>query len=1358
MPGGLRLVITPHRTSLLGATGEELAATSVSESVERRVDDLLWRLGRARLGGSSAEVDYRLRLVGEALGEIFCAGPVGEALATSIAEERTIPIGVRADDPSLRDLPWEACILPGLTRPLALETGFNIYREVSRGGAALPELRAPLRIVAVLAALDDGPPLNLDAEVEHIHQALSFPLRLADSRVRLVSPGTLAAVRDAIAEGPFHVAHLSCHALPGSVVLEDEEGVGVLVSAADLAIALRGIALLVLAGCSTAVGGENLPALARDLVAAGIPAVVAMGGPVSDDFSLRLAGHFYRNLTTSDEPDPLTALSAARRELEAARLASTADGGRTELVEWATPVLFQGGPPRPLFRLADGIDSNVPDVPSTNKSLVGRRAELHSLSVYLNGRSLLVLHGIEGIGKTQLAKHLVSLLRTAGQRTITVEGEINAADLRSLDRPAILLCDRFEVNLMREGLRGYSVRNKEIADLLGEWSQEPDPVTIIFTSRYPFQLGHGHTELVTLFQPTLLGKASVALLAFRLPTLNALPDGDRADAMEAIGGHPYALEVLEAELASGSGLREAVDSCIQTMAAHCKLDHGLAQLDAITRTVLLHAAAYRISVTESALFTRPADAWVAPEACEEALSAFIAEGLVIQQPSTPDGTPMLLVPRWLATALENRADPDDVRQAHRFAAFTYHMELNALHENHVERDDAGRDEVDLLTETRYHHWRAGEQGYSNEATNRLSKLLAQRGQRYRLEVMHRESLRWAEVDSDDAGAAHQSLAALAVDRGDFEQARTHNMAALRIYEALGKRVNMAQAQHGLAVIDEQLGRYTEAAVHCAAALELVGDLDAPRVVAACYALLGNLAARRDDPAYQEHYDRAISKLTGTAQAEQRLQIAMIHGNRAVALARQGDHEQAVAALSEAAAIYRELGRDLEFTHIYHTLALIAQAQGDNSTAQAYLREAVRLHESVGNRAGAALNYHELGILATERGDLDAAESYHRKGLLIGQEADDLTAVAYSCHELGLISLKKGDIAKARSWVEQALKLKNQTGDRPHLASSYILLGRILRDQGETEQACVHLRAAADLGTEFSMLDNITIAYRDLGDIALEQGRLDDAASAFDKAVTAGRLRHRPDLLLNDIMQLAFIRLRQEDLRASSALYREALDLAKKENDPYKMASSYNQLGVIALQEGEYGSAREHLTAALHIAEELEDQYNTAGTLRNLGNVARLAGDSEQAIDYYQRARDIFVTIDADEEAAFGHEEVADVYYALGNFDQARIELQRYAEAARTMGDVDNYMDALIALAKVENEHGDPEQAVQQAFMAYLQGIRHQSRYAREALELLSQQSDTLGAARIRQILTDEFGSKAAEVLDRGLTALNQSER
>jgi tetratricopeptide (TPR) repeat protein len=90
-------------------------------------------------------------------------------------------------------------------------------------------------------------------------------------------------------------------------------------------------------------------------------------------------------------------------------------------------------------------------------------------------------------------------------------------------------------------------------------------------------------------------------------------------------------------------------------------------------------------------------------------------------------------------------------------------------------------------------------------------------------------------------------------------------------------------------------------------------------------------------------------------------------------------------------------------------------------------------------------------------------------------------------------------------------------------------------------------------------------------------------------------------------------------------------------------------------------------------------------------------DLDEALKCYQQAHEIFVALDAVEDATYGHKEFADVYRTSGNPDKARVALRHYAEAAQAANDTDSYIDALLGLAEVETEAGEYEQAVSQAF-------------------------------------------------------------
>src|SRR5262249_33509378 len=144
-----------------------------------------------------------------------------------------------------------------------------------------------------------GELLDMEAELALILDAVEAARESRRAHVRILNRGTVAAIHQALAEQRFHVLHVSCHAPPGALVLEDDEGGVDEVDAGrfmdEVLPAGRGVPLVVLAGCATALsepgGGEDgkgeapaLPGLGRGLRERGVPAVLAMNGSVSDRY------------------------------------------------------------------------------------------------------------------------------------------------------------------------------------------------------------------------------------------------------------------------------------------------------------------------------------------------------------------------------------------------------------------------------------------------------------------------------------------------------------------------------------------------------------------------------------------------------------------------------------------------------------------------------------------------------------------------------------------------------------------------------------------------------------------------------------------------------------------------------------------------------------------------------------------------------------------------------------------------------------------------------------------------------------------------------------------------------------------
>ena len=370
----------------------------------------------------------------------------------------------------LRALPWETLRLNGHGEPLILHSRTQVYHFVSGLGSTptitIPE---PLRVLAVIASPEHSPGemLDYEAELDRILRAVDRARRQERALVRVLDWGSAAAIRSALTEQRYHILHISCQARPGVLLLETEDGnpdpVDTERFADEVLVPDRGVPLIVLAGSTTAAGpelnspGTVLPGLAKGLLAHGVPAVLAMTSDVNDRYAIQLASHFYQALASRQQaPDPLAALSDARRELERTRAALPPEDPATALAGWWLPTLYLRTPPSPLFnpeplawparRRCQTGRWPAQGAASTISSADG--ATSGDLLRALRGdQPAAVIYGIGGMGKTSLARRLINALGEEIELVLFIQGRTTPTKiLQELGRELWPLCLKWNLD------------------------------------------------------------------------------------------------------------------------------------------------------------------------------------------------------------------------------------------------------------------------------------------------------------------------------------------------------------------------------------------------------------------------------------------------------------------------------------------------------------------------------------------------------------------------------------------------------------------------------------------------------------------------------------------------------------------------------------------------------------------------------------------------------------------------------------------------------------------------------------------------------------------------------------------------
>ena len=308
------------------------------------------------------------------------------------------------------------------------------------------------------------------------------------------------------------------------------------------------------------------------------------------------------------------------------------------------------------------------------------------------------------------------------------------------------------------------------------------------------------------------------------------------------------------------------------------------------------------------------------------------------------------------------------------------------------------------------------------------------------------------------------------------------------------------------------------------------------------------------------------------------------------------------------ALYEDLGDQQRIAMGYHDLGLVAEGQGLLDEADDWSRRSLASFKELGDRPHTAASYGQLGWVAQRRGQLDAAEDWYQRALAVHEDLGDLKSAADICHQLGTVAYLRWRLADAEDWHRRSLAIYEDLAIQPSIAMSFHQLGAVALHRGQLDEAADwHRRSLAiheDLGDRASM----AAAYHQLGLVALLRAQTDDAEGWFRRSLAIYEdLGDRPHIAANDL-QLGSVEYLRRRLDDAEDWYRKSKAIYEDLGDMPGMADIYHQLGMAAHGQERLEDAEDWYRKSLAIREALGDYPGMAPTFWQL---SVLAEDREQ---------------------------------------------------------------------------------------------------------------------------------------------------
>lgn len=197
----------------------------------------------------------------------------------------------------------------------------------------------------------DYPKLDVEREWAKLKEPFQELENLGLAQFERLEEATLDALQKRLQNGEYHIFHFIGHGIfdrqtqDSLLILENHDELGDPVNGECLGILLHDhqpLRLALLNACEGARGDgcDTFTGLAQRFVQQGLPAVIAMQFPVSDETAITLSHVFYETLAQGHPVD--VALTEARKAVFT----------QVNEAEWAAPVLFMRSPDGRIFDFA----------------------------------------------------------------------------------------------------------------------------------------------------------------------------------------------------------------------------------------------------------------------------------------------------------------------------------------------------------------------------------------------------------------------------------------------------------------------------------------------------------------------------------------------------------------------------------------------------------------------------------------------------------------------------------------------------------------------------------------------------------------------------------------------------------------------------------------------------------------------------------------------------------------------------------------------------------------------------------------------------------------------------------------------
>ena len=287
-----------------------------------------------------------------------------------------------------------------------------------------------------------------------------------------------------------------------------------------------------------------------------------------------------------------------------------------------------------------------------------------------------------------------------------------------------------------------------------------------------------------------------------------------------------------------------------------------------------------------------------------------------------------------------------------------------------------------------------------------------------------------------------------------------------------------------------------------------------------------------------------------------------------------------------------------------------------------------------------------------------------------------------------MNLKRGETFTALQGADKGLQRFPSEETEWHWRF-LVLKAEVLHAQGLEQQCLSVIKTELPLSLATSDVAVRRKLIQGAASAAIRQ--LKGAEEFLAQAESLAKTYH-PELLGEVALRWGTVHFWKGEGPAAGAAYKQALEFARREKDPFLEAAALGNLGAAATMEGHYDESIDWNRAAAKLARSVGAASSLAKSLGNTGWSYAELGDYENALKFYEQAKEASVASGLLADQTRWSTSIAYVREGLGDDAGAEAILQQTLPLARTQDEKEILAQCLTQLAWIALKAGRNDEA------------------------------------------------------------------